>query len=152
MLEMRKYNKNIYFALTCLKTPLLPLYWHDLQKEWIHAEALYVCMLVQRRWNMIKPFSFIHSGVVGPELMSSNVSVFITSDAGNTWREVRYHNCIQTTKSFLFRDEPTSLNAPGLNSSLIKYRRSLTKMWLKPENICSKTKHSIARCSYLHQV
>ncbi|XP_047459268.1 VPS10 domain-containing receptor SorCS1-like [Mugil cephalus] len=34
------------------------------------------------------PGIIIASGVVGPELSSSNVSIFITSDAGNTWREV----------------------------------------------------------------
>ncbi|XP_070833185.1 VPS10 domain-containing receptor SorCS1-like [Chaetodon trifascialis] len=34
------------------------------------------------------PGIIIASGVVGPELMSTNVSIFITSDAGNTWREV----------------------------------------------------------------
>ncbi|KAF7648536.1 hypothetical protein LDENG_00155260 [Lucifuga dentata] len=34
------------------------------------------------------PGIIIASGVVGPELTSANVSIFITSDAGNTWREV----------------------------------------------------------------
>ncbi|XP_056147392.1 VPS10 domain-containing receptor SorCS1-like [Lampris incognitus] len=34
------------------------------------------------------PGIIIASGVVGPELTSNNVSIFITSDAGNTWREV----------------------------------------------------------------
>ncbi|XP_056251849.1 VPS10 domain-containing receptor SorCS1-like isoform X1 [Seriola aureovittata] len=34
------------------------------------------------------PGIIIASGVVGPELTSTNVSIFITSDAGNTWREV----------------------------------------------------------------
>ncbi|XP_055018602.1 LOW QUALITY PROTEIN: VPS10 domain-containing receptor SorCS1-like [Boleophthalmus pectinirostris] len=34
------------------------------------------------------PGIIIASGVIGPELTSTNVSVFITSDAGNTWREV----------------------------------------------------------------
>ncbi|MEQ2225552.1 VPS10 domain-containing receptor SorCS1, partial [Ilyodon furcidens] len=34
------------------------------------------------------PGVIIASGVVGPELSSVNVSIFITSDAGNTWREV----------------------------------------------------------------
>ncbi|XP_061601825.1 VPS10 domain-containing receptor SorCS1-like isoform X1 [Cololabis saira] len=34
------------------------------------------------------PGIIIASGVVGPELVSTNVSIFITSDAGNTWREV----------------------------------------------------------------
>uniref|UniRef100_A0A096M5H9 Sortilin related VPS10 domain containing receptor 1 n=1 Tax=Poecilia formosa TaxID=48698 RepID=A0A096M5H9_POEFO len=33
------------------------------------------------------PGVIIASGVVGPELSSVNVSIFITSDAGNTWRE-----------------------------------------------------------------
>ncbi len=35
-------------------------------------------------------FYLLYSGVIGPELTSTNVSVFITSDAGNTWREVQY--------------------------------------------------------------
>uniref|UniRef100_A0A8C6TQ47 Sortilin related VPS10 domain containing receptor 1 n=1 Tax=Neogobius melanostomus TaxID=47308 RepID=A0A8C6TQ47_9GOBI len=34
------------------------------------------------------PGIIIASGVIGPELTSTNVSIFITSDAGNTWREV----------------------------------------------------------------
>ncbi|KAM6956509.1 VPS10 domain-containing receptor SorCS1-like [Aplochiton taeniatus] len=34
------------------------------------------------------PGVIIASGTIGPELTSSNVSIFITSDAGNTWREV----------------------------------------------------------------
>ncbi|TMS04324.1 VPS10 domain-containing receptor SorCS1 [Larimichthys crocea] len=34
------------------------------------------------------PGIIIASGVVGPELTSTNVSIFITSDAGNTWKEV----------------------------------------------------------------
>ncbi|XP_045927245.1 VPS10 domain-containing receptor SorCS1-like isoform X1 [Micropterus dolomieu] len=34
------------------------------------------------------PGFIIASGVVGPELSSTNVSIFITSDAGNTWTEV----------------------------------------------------------------
>uniref|UniRef100_A0AAX7VDK9 PKD domain-containing protein n=1 Tax=Astatotilapia calliptera TaxID=8154 RepID=A0AAX7VDK9_ASTCA len=34
------------------------------------------------------PGIIIASGVVGPELTNANVSIFITSDAGNTWREV----------------------------------------------------------------
>ncbi|KAM4598998.1 VPS10 domain-containing receptor SorCS1-like [Fundulus diaphanus] len=34
------------------------------------------------------PGVIIASGVVGPELSSVNVSIFITTDAGNTWREV----------------------------------------------------------------
>uniref|UniRef100_A0A671VGQ2 Sortilin related VPS10 domain containing receptor 1 n=1 Tax=Sparus aurata TaxID=8175 RepID=A0A671VGQ2_SPAAU len=34
------------------------------------------------------PGIIIASGVVGPELTSTNVSIFITSDAGNSWREV----------------------------------------------------------------
>ncbi|XP_037127080.1 VPS10 domain-containing receptor SorCS1-like isoform X1 [Syngnathus acus] len=33
------------------------------------------------------PGVIIASGVVGPELTTTNVSIFITSDAGNTWRE-----------------------------------------------------------------
>eukprot|EP00064_Thunnus_orientalis_P007609 superscaffoldBa00000855_g7631 len=33
------------------------------------------------------PGIIIASGVVGPELTSTNVSIFITSDAGNTWKE-----------------------------------------------------------------
>lgn len=39
-------------------------------------------------------FYLLHSGVAGPELTSTNVSIFITSDAGNTWREVQYGNCM----------------------------------------------------------
>ncbi|TNN81839.1 VPS10 domain-containing receptor SorCS1 [Liparis tanakae] len=35
------------------------------------------------------PGVIIASGVVGPELTSNNVSIFITSDAGNSWREVQ---------------------------------------------------------------
>uniref|UniRef100_A0A669CAD6 Sortilin related VPS10 domain containing receptor 1 n=1 Tax=Oreochromis niloticus TaxID=8128 RepID=A0A669CAD6_ORENI len=34
------------------------------------------------------PGIILASGVVGPELTNANVSIFITSDAGNTWREV----------------------------------------------------------------
>ncbi|XP_074502201.1 VPS10 domain-containing receptor SorCS1-like [Sebastes fasciatus] len=34
------------------------------------------------------PGIIIASGVAGPELTSNNVSIFITSDAGNSWREV----------------------------------------------------------------
>ncbi|XP_077585698.1 VPS10 domain-containing receptor SorCS1-like isoform X2 [Stigmatopora nigra] len=34
------------------------------------------------------PGVIVASGVVGPELTSTNVSIFITSDAGNTWKEV----------------------------------------------------------------
>lgn len=34
-------------------------------------------------------FYLLYSGVVGPELASNNVSIFITSDAGNSWREVQ---------------------------------------------------------------
>uniref|UniRef100_A0A8C7XWI8 Sortilin related VPS10 domain containing receptor 1 n=1 Tax=Oryzias sinensis TaxID=183150 RepID=A0A8C7XWI8_9TELE len=34
------------------------------------------------------PGVIIASGVVGPELINNNVSIFITSDAGNTWKEV----------------------------------------------------------------
>uniref|UniRef100_A0A3P9M068 PKD domain-containing protein n=2 Tax=Oryzias latipes TaxID=8090 RepID=A0A3P9M068_ORYLA len=34
------------------------------------------------------PGVIIASGVVGPELINTNVSIFITSDAGNTWKEV----------------------------------------------------------------
>ncbi|XP_060943270.1 VPS10 domain-containing receptor SorCS1-like [Limanda limanda] len=34
------------------------------------------------------PGIIIASGVIGPELTNTNVSIFITSDAGNTWREV----------------------------------------------------------------
>ncbi|XP_041645549.1 VPS10 domain-containing receptor SorCS1-like [Cheilinus undulatus] len=34
------------------------------------------------------PGIIIASGVVGPELTNTNVSIFITSDAGNTWKEV----------------------------------------------------------------
>ncbi|KAM9809184.1 VPS10 domain-containing receptor SorCS1-like [Syngnathus typhle] len=33
------------------------------------------------------PGVIVASGVVGPELTTTNVSIFITSDAGNTWRE-----------------------------------------------------------------
>uniref|UniRef100_A0A8D3DE41 PKD domain-containing protein n=1 Tax=Scophthalmus maximus TaxID=52904 RepID=A0A8D3DE41_SCOMX len=36
------------------------------------------------------PGIIIASGVVGPELTSTNVSIFITSDAGNTWIEEEY--------------------------------------------------------------
>ncbi|XP_034040762.1 VPS10 domain-containing receptor SorCS1-like [Thalassophryne amazonica] len=34
------------------------------------------------------PGIIIASGVVGPELTTTNVSIFITSDAGNTWSEI----------------------------------------------------------------
>uniref|UniRef100_A0A1A8CCM2 Sortilin-related VPS10 domain containing receptor 1 n=1 Tax=Nothobranchius kadleci TaxID=1051664 RepID=A0A1A8CCM2_NOTKA len=34
------------------------------------------------------PGIIVASGVVGSDLTSSNVSIFITSDAGNTWREI----------------------------------------------------------------
>ncbi|XP_053730990.1 VPS10 domain-containing receptor SorCS1-like [Synchiropus splendidus] len=34
------------------------------------------------------PGIIIASGVVGPELTSANLSIYITSDAGNTWKEV----------------------------------------------------------------
>ncbi|XP_024280687.1 VPS10 domain-containing receptor SorCS1-like [Oncorhynchus tshawytscha] len=34
------------------------------------------------------PGIIVASGTIGPELTANNVSIFITSDAGNTWREV----------------------------------------------------------------
>ncbi|CAB1343669.1 unnamed protein product, partial [Coregonus sp. 'balchen'] len=34
------------------------------------------------------PGIIVASGTIGPELTTNNVSIFITSDAGNTWREV----------------------------------------------------------------
>ncbi|CAB1312674.1 unnamed protein product, partial [Coregonus sp. 'balchen'] len=34
------------------------------------------------------PGIIVASGTIGPELTTYNVSIFITSDAGNTWREV----------------------------------------------------------------
>lgn len=37
----------------------------------------------------------LYSGVVGTELTNTNVSIFITSDAGNTWREVQSNKWFQ---------------------------------------------------------
>lgn len=39
----------------------------------------------------------LYSGVVGAELTSTNVSIFITSDAGNTWREVTLQRHLTVT-------------------------------------------------------
>ncbi|MEQ2243927.1 VPS10 domain-containing receptor SorCS1, partial [Ilyodon furcidens] len=38
------------------------------------------------------PGIIVASGSIGSELTTSNVSVFITSDAGNTWRQIRAYN------------------------------------------------------------
>uniref|UniRef100_A0A8C5HP48 VPS10 domain-containing receptor SorCS1-like n=1 Tax=Gouania willdenowi TaxID=441366 RepID=A0A8C5HP48_GOUWI len=38
------------------------------------------------------PGIIIASGVIGSELTNTNISIFITSDAGNTWREVSNNN------------------------------------------------------------
>lgn len=45
------------------------------------------------------------SGCIGSELTNSNVSVFITSDAGNAWRQVRtfyYKDVLLRLFHFLF--------------------------------------------------
>ncbi|KAI3363291.1 hypothetical protein L3Q82_011915 [Scortum barcoo] len=52
------------------------------------------------------PGVIIASGVIGPELTSTNVSIFITSDAGNTWREV-----FQEEYSMFFLNQGGSLVA-----------------------------------------
>ncbi|KAI4812698.1 hypothetical protein KUCAC02_024066 [Chaenocephalus aceratus] len=52
------------------------------------------------------PGIIIASGVVGPELASNNVSIFITSDAGNSWREV-----FQEDYSLFFLNQGGSLVA-----------------------------------------
>ncbi|KAK1906022.1 VPS10 domain containing receptor SorCS1 [Dissostichus eleginoides] len=52
------------------------------------------------------PGIIIASGVVGPELTSNNVSIFITSDAGNSWREV-----FQEEYSLFFLNQGGSLVA-----------------------------------------
>ncbi|KAK5854139.1 hypothetical protein PBY51_015235 [Eleginops maclovinus] len=52
------------------------------------------------------PGIIIASGVVGPELTSNNVSIFITSDAGNSWREV-----FQEEYSIFFLNQGGSLVA-----------------------------------------
>lgn len=36
-----------------------------------------------------KLFMFLYSGNIGTELSSTNLGMFITSDAGNSWRQVR---------------------------------------------------------------
>lgn len=41
----------------------------------------------------------LYSGVVGAELTNTNVSIFITADAGNTWREVTLQ--LQLNSGFL---------------------------------------------------
>ncbi|KAM3863124.1 VPS10 domain-containing receptor SorCS1-like [Diretmus argenteus] len=52
------------------------------------------------------PGLIVASGVIGPELISTNVSIFITSDAGNTWREV-----FQEEYSVLFLNQGGALVA-----------------------------------------
>ncbi|CAG05045.1 unnamed protein product [Tetraodon nigroviridis] len=52
------------------------------------------------------PGIIIASGVVGTELTSTNVSIFITSDAGNTWREI-----FQEEYSIFFLNQGGSLVA-----------------------------------------
>ncbi|XP_015247277.1 PREDICTED: VPS10 domain-containing receptor SorCS1-like [Cyprinodon variegatus] len=52
------------------------------------------------------PGVIIASGVLGPELSNANVSIFITSDAGNTWREV-----FQEAYSVFFLNQGGSLVA-----------------------------------------
>lgn len=39
--------------------------------------------------NGPKLFMFLHPGNIGTELSSTNLGMFITSDAGNSWRQVR---------------------------------------------------------------
>lgn len=46
--------------------------------------------------------AFLYPGVVGPELTSTNVSIFITSDAGNSWREVQCDDRVHVLCHFSF--------------------------------------------------
>lgn len=57
----------------------------------------------------LSPVCSVHgvspSGCIGSELTNSNVSVFITSDAGNAWRQVRtfyYQDVVLLLFHFLF--------------------------------------------------
>lgn len=43
--------------------------------------------------------SFLCSGNIGTELSSTNLGMFITSDAGNSWRQVR-PICVYTMHAF----------------------------------------------------
>lgn len=79
------------------KKPFIFLVWRNTQIS--NEAAPLICFAYQFKWhtwnNEDEKYccsSFLYSGVVGPELTSTNVSIFITSDAGNTWREVQYNN------------------------------------------------------------
>lgn len=41
--------------------------------------------------HRVKLFMFLCSGNIGTELSSTNLGMFITSDAGNSWRQVGLH-------------------------------------------------------------
>lgn len=44
--------------------------------------------------TQVKLFMILYSGNIGPELSSSNLGMFISSDAGNSWRQVRPHRSL----------------------------------------------------------
>ncbi|XP_061645237.1 VPS10 domain-containing receptor SorCS1-like isoform X2 [Phyllopteryx taeniolatus] len=87
------YNKGRDWRL--LRAPAT-----DLQGKWVDCEQPYCSLHLHLHvsenpytsGNIVSketaPGIIIASGVVGPELSTTNVSVFITSDAGNTWKEV----------------------------------------------------------------
>lgn len=50
------------------------------------AGLLFICYV---KYTPSEDFMFSYSGNIGPELSSTNLGMFITSDAGNSWRQVR---------------------------------------------------------------
>lgn len=101
-------------------------------------------MWVKKAYNesvyTITMLCFLHLGTIGPELTAYNVSIFITSDAGNTWREVlwlketgateAWHK-IKTTDTLIFSSIGLWLNhlEEGANSEWMMHDKDWHYPW-----------------------
>lgn len=65
----------------------------------VHTGVLWSLCYVNTDW--VKLFMFLYSGNTGTELSSTNLGMFITSDAGNSWRQVGQHAACIYLKSIM---------------------------------------------------
>lgn len=110
----------------------------------------------------MKLFTFLYSGNIGTELSSTNLGMFITSDAGNSWRQVRpiwvYALHMFTLNRWWIHIESMQWSCMFLFSPIVHHRRFLMKSttfgFSTTEGLCwqSYTRwrrfDTCGRCSY----
>lgn len=80
-ISQTSFSVSVFFFFTCWN----PIIFYYVKKNKISSSS--ICMVNNNTSVRVTAVLFL-SGNIGPELSFSNTGMFISSDAGNTWRQV----------------------------------------------------------------